>query len=149
VVDGQIFVKQIYEALRNSPVWDETLFILTFDEAGGYADHVPPPTNVPPGDNLTYTETVPDGKNFTFNFTRLGVRVPTWMISPWVGKGVVEHEGRNNGGIYSHTTIIRFVEDLFGLPSLTPRVASSATFEHLILDEKRETVKDLANPISF
>ena len=149
MTDGQTFLKQIYEALRNSPQWDELLYIVSFDEAGGYADHVPPPTNVPPGDNLTYTETAPDGKNVTFDFTRLGVRVPTWLISPWVGKGIVEHEGQNSGGTYSHTSIIHFVENLFGLEPLTPRVADSATFEHLILDKKRETVKDLPNPIEF
>ena len=40
----------------------------------GFSDHVPPPVGVPNPDNLTYTETAADGKKYTFNFTRLGVR---------------------------------------------------------------------------
>ena len=147
--DGQVFVKSIYEALRASPQWDETLFILTFDEHGGFADHVPPPKNVPPGDNITYTELALDGQNFTFDFTRLGVRVPTYLISPWVAKGVIEHEGTNNGGVYTHTSILAFLRNLWGLDTLTPRVGFSSTFEHLILDKKRETLKTLPTPFEF
>ncbi|KAB8299946.1 hypothetical protein EYC80_000188 [Monilinia laxa] len=118
---GENFIKQIYEALRSSPQWNETLFILTFDEHGGFGDHVPPPTNVPAGDNLTYTETAPDGKPMTFDFKRLGIRVPTLLISPWVGKGIVEKKGRNKGGEYTHTSIIAFLDELWGLEPLTPR----------------------------
>ena len=147
--DGQVFVKSIYEALRASPQWDETLFILTFDEHGGFADHVPPPKNVPAGDNITYTELALDGQNFTFDFTRLGVRVPTYLISPWVAKGVIEHEGTNNGGVYTHTSILAFLRNLWGLDTLTPRVGFSSTFEHLILDKKRETLKTLPTPFEF
>lgn len=43
IYDGEVFIKSIYEALRAGPQWNETLFILTFDEHGGFADHVPPP----------------------------------------------------------------------------------------------------------
>jgi phospholipase C len=79
---GETFVKLIYETLRNSPQWNETLFILTFDEHGGFGDHVQPPVDVPAGDNLIWTETAQDGKNVSFDFTRLGIRVPTMVISP-------------------------------------------------------------------
>jgi phospholipase C len=94
VTDGEMFIKKVYESLRASPQWNETFFIMVFDEHGGFADHVPPPTNVPAGDNLKYTEAAPDGKNVTFDFTRLGVRVPALVISPWVGKGVIEERDR-------------------------------------------------------
>ncbi len=137
ITDGEAFIKKIYEALRASPDWDSTLFLLTFDEHGGFADHVPPPVNVPAGDSLTYTETSPDGKNMTFDFTRLGIRVPTLLISPWVGKGVVEHKGSNAGGEYTHTSLPAFLSKLWNLDNLTPRTAYSATFEHLITDEYR------------
>lgn len=112
-------------------------FILTFDEHGGFGDHVPPPVQVPAGDNLTYTETAADGQNITFDFTRLGARVPTLLISPWLGKGLVENKGINNGGEYSHTSILNFLSELWGIEKLTPRVEWSSTFEHLILDEIR------------
>jgi phospholipase C len=147
--DGQVFVKTIYEALRASPQWEQTLFILTFDEHGGFADHVPPPENVPAGDSITYTETALDGKPVTFDFTRLGVRVPTYLISPWVAKGFIEHEGKNSGGVYTHTSILAFLANLWGLDTLTPRVGFSSTFEHLILEKKRETIKKLPTPFQF
>lgn len=51
-----------------------SLFILNFDEHGGFADHVPPPVNVPqPDDKITFTGES-DGHNVTYDFTRLGVR---------------------------------------------------------------------------
>ena len=89
---GEAWTKEIYEAVRGSPQWNNTLFIITFDEHGvcnkffqirflpiyqssqGFSDHVPPPVGVPNPDNLTYTETAADGKKYTFDFTRLGVR---------------------------------------------------------------------------
>ncbi|KAJ4418536.1 hypothetical protein N0V82_005516 [Gnomoniopsis sp. IMI 355080] len=134
---GETFIKGIYEAVRNSPQWNTTLFILTFDEHGGFGDHVPPPVGVPAGDNLTYTETAQDGQNITFAFDRLGIRVPTVLISPWVGKGLIENKGQNFGGEYSHTSILNFLSELWGIEKLTPRVESSATFEHLFLDTIR------------
>ncbi|RAL67794.1 hypothetical protein DID88_008521 [Monilinia fructigena] len=145
---GENFIKQIYEALRSSPQWNETLFILTFDEHGGFGDHVPPPTNVPAGDSLTYTETAPDGKPMTFDFKRLGIRVPTLLISPWVGKGIVEKKGRNKGGEYTHTSIIAFLDELWGLEPLTPRVSWSSTFEELITNRLRtDTPVTLPDPL--
>lgn len=92
---------------------------------------------VPAGDSLTYTETAQDGQNITFAFDRLGIRVPTVLISPWVGKGLVENKGQNFGGEYSHTSILNFLSELWGVEKLTPRVESSATFEHLFLDTIR------------
>ncbi|PQE08487.1 phosphatidylglycerol specific phospholipase protein [Rutstroemia sp. NJR-2017a BBW] len=147
---GENFIKGIYEAVRNSPQWNETLFILTFDEHGGFGDHVPPPVNVPAGDDLTHTEVAPDGKNMTFDFKRLGIRVPTLLISPWVGKGIVENKGRNNGGEYTHTSILNFLGELWGLAPLTPRVSWSATFEHLITSKYRSnTPATLPNPFPY
>ncbi|KAK9240058.1 phosphoesterase [Lipomyces kononenkoae] len=150
VTTGENFIKGIYEALRTSPQWESTLFILTFDEHGGFADHVPPPVGVPAGDNLTYTEVSPDGKNMTFNFERLGIRVPTLVISPWVERGVIEHKGRNNGGEYSHTSIPAFIAKLWNLDNLTPRTEYSSTFEHLITDDFRDdTPMTLPNPYPY
>lgn len=147
---GENFIKGIYEAVRNSPQWKETLFILTFDEHGGFADHVPPPVNVPAGDDICYTETAHDGKNITFEFKRLGIRVPTLLISPWVGKGVIEHKGQNKGGEYTHTSILGFLNELWGLESLTPRVSWSSTFEHLITNQFRaDTPTQLPNPFPY
>lgn len=76
---GELLIKQVYNAVRNSPQWNTTLLIITFDEHGGFYDHVPPPMNVPNPDGL-------NSKDPAFNFDRLGVRVPTLMISPWINK---------------------------------------------------------------
>jgi phospholipase C len=147
---GEGFIKRIYETLRSSPQWHETLFILTFDENGGFADHVPPPVNVPAGDSLTYTETAPDGNPVTFDFTRLGVRVPTVLISPWVGKGVIETEAKGQEGAYTHTSILAFLAKLWDLDVLTPRVAYSPSFDGLIGDHFRDdTPTKLPNPVVF
>ncbi|KAJ6028361.1 hypothetical protein N7540_003937 [Penicillium herquei] len=134
---GESFVKGIYEAVRNSPQWNETLFILTWDEHGGFADHVPPPMNVPPGDSLPYTERAADGEDYTFHFNRLGVRVPTVLISPWVGKGLIQNrpDGENE---FTHTSILKTLSELWDLDILTPRVEWSPSFKHMITDEFRD-----------
>lgn len=147
---GEGFVKSIYEAVRASPQWDETLFILTFDEHGGFADHVSPPEGVPPGDSLTYTEDAGDGKPTTFHFDRLGIRVPTVLMSPWVGKGVLQNRPSDQSGEYSHTSILKFLSHLWDLDILTPRVEWSSSFEHLITNKYRDdTPTSLPEPADF
>ncbi|XP_047251367.1 non-specific phospholipase C2 isoform X2 [Capsicum annuum] len=82
VYQGQMFVKEVYETLRASPQWNQTLFVITYDEHGGFFDHVPTPVSgVPSPDGIVGPEP------FDFKFDRLGVRVPTIMISPWIEKG--------------------------------------------------------------
>ncbi|KAL4905461.1 phosphoesterase [Aspergillus multicolor] len=149
---GEGFVKSIYEAIRNSPQWNETLFILTFDEHGGFADHVAPPENVPPGDELPYTEVARDGQPTTFHFDRLGIRVPTILISPWVEKGAVVHAPalKKEKGEYTHTSILKYVSELWGLEILTPRVEWSASFGDLIQKKLRDdTPAQLPEPVIF
>ncbi|ONM30832.1 Non-specific phospholipase C6 [Zea mays] len=79
VANGQRLVKDVYEALRASPQWNQTLLIVTYDEHGGFYDHVATPTAGVPS---------PDGIRgpppFFFKFDRLGVRVPTIMTLPEV-----------------------------------------------------------------
>ncbi|KAL4924958.1 putative phosphatidylglycerol specific phospholipase [Aspergillus undulatus] len=147
---GEDFIKGIYEALRSGPQWNETLFILTFDEHGGFADHVPPPENVPAGDDIPYTEVAKDGKATTFHFDRLGIRVPTLLISPWVGKGVVEHSPVKESGEYTHTSILKYAAELWGLDILGPRVEWSPSFGRLIQKKLRgDTPVKLPEPVVF
>jgi phospholipase C len=146
---GENFVKSIYEAVRNSPQWNETLFILTWDEHGGFADHVSPPTDVPAGDSLTYTETARDGEPYTFHFDRLGIRVPTVLISPWVSKGLVQHKP-SDGNEFTHTSILKFVSELWGLDSLSPRVDWSPSFGNLVTNSFRsDTPEKLPDAADF
>ena len=82
VANGQKLVKEVYETLRSSPQWNETLLVITYDEHGGFYDHVKTPfVGIPNPDGNTGP-----APGF-FKFDRLGVRVPTIMVSPWIQKG--------------------------------------------------------------
>jgi len=128
---GEALIKEIYEAVRSSPSWEETLLLITFDEHGGYYDHVLPPDQGVPN---------PDGKVADgINFDRLGVRVPTIAISPWIKKGTIVHgpKGPFKTSQYEHSSIAATVKKLFGLKSfLTRRDRWAGTFEHLWADSK-------------
>ena len=84
VREGEELVKRVYEAIRASHFWADTLLIVTFDEHGGFYDHVPPPPAVPTGDDQRYNDPANQ-----FNFDRLGVRVPTIVASPFTQKNTV------------------------------------------------------------
>ncbi|KAF7025528.1 hypothetical protein CFC21_037700 [Triticum aestivum] len=113
VYQGQMFVKEVYETLRASPQWNETLMILTYDEHGGFFDHVPTPVDgVPSPDDII------GSPPYNFAFNRLGVRVLAIMISPWIEKGTVVH-GPNGSPTptsqYEHSSIPATVKKLFNL----------------------------------
>jgi phospholipase C len=113
---GEYLIAEVYEALRSSKFWKNSLLLVVYDEHGGFYDHVSPPDQVPN----------PDGKvsiDPPFDFTRLGVRVPAVIISPWVGKGEVDST------LYEHASIPATARSLFGLPmALTARDQAANTF---------------------
>jgi phospholipase C len=131
---GEALYKDIYEALRASPQWNETLFIITYDEHGGFYDHVPPPQNgipAPEDGEVSY----PDKD---FKFDRLGVRIPTLLISPWIQKGMILGAPPTSSkptptSEYTLTSIMATVRKLLDMksPALTKRDAWSATFEQV------------------
>jgi phospholipase C len=87
VLDGERLMKTVYEALRASPLWNETVLLITYDEHGGFADFsVPPIQGVPNPDGIPCRDC-----GIPFNFDRLGVRIPYLAISPWIAKGTVIH----------------------------------------------------------
>ncbi|KAL7120777.1 hypothetical protein ACP275_02G143500 [Erythranthe tilingii] len=130
VCHGQKFVKEVYEALRSSPQWNEMLFIIIYDEHGGFFDHVPTPvTGVPSPDGIIGPEP------YNFRFNRLGVRVPAIMISPWIEKGTVLHgpTGPYPTSEFEHSSIPATVKKIFNLDGfLTKRDAWAGTFETVI-----------------
>jgi phospholipase C len=128
ITQGERFLKDVYETIRNSPHWEKSLLIITYDEHGGFYDHVSPPATVHPGDSITD----PSNNHNHFNFQQLGVRVPTIIVSPLISKGLIDHL------VYDHTSVLATVEKLFQLGSLTKRDASANTLNHLfILDSPR------------
>ncbi|GAB2277097.1 Phosphatidylglycerol/phosphatidylinositol transfer protein [Dionaea muscipula] len=132
VYRGQMFIKEVYETLRGSPQWNQTLLIITYDEHGGFYDHVPTPVRgVPSPDGIVGEDP------YKFKFDRLGVRVPTIMVSPWIDKGTVVNKanGPTPTSEYEHSSIPASVKKLFNLssPFLTRRDAWAGTFEGIIL----------------
>ncbi|KAJ5124129.1 uncharacterized protein N7515_007954 [Penicillium bovifimosum] len=150
---GQVLVKQVYDAVRASPQWDKTLLLITFDETGGFFDHVAPPLAVRP-DDKSYTESAPDGSKYTLNFDRLGGRMPTWLVSPYTPRGHVENYGTDQvtgkSSSYSATSVLKTLGYLWDLKDMSPRVEHSPAFDHLIgTKARRSTPATLKNPHPF
>jgi phospholipase C len=121
VTRGEALIKQVYETIRNSPHWESSLLIITYDEHGGFYDHVPPPPTVAPGD----TPTDPENNLFSFDFKQLGVRVPAIVVSPLIPRGTIDHT------VYDHTSALATVENIFGLLPLTNRDKVAHSLNHL------------------
>ena len=116
---GAFYAQQILEALTSNPaVWRKTLLILTYDENGGFFDHVSPPMAPPgtPGEYLSQLALAirPEATGMAGPIG-LGPRVPTMLISPFTRGGYVSSE------TFDHTSILRFLETRFGVevPNLT------------------------------
>jgi phospholipase C len=126
---GDRLVADVYEALRqNEQLWAKTMFILTFDEHGGFYDHViPPAVDNPDGVVGQKSSRAP-----AFGFDRLGLRVPAMIASPWVAKGQIAHDE------FRHTSIIATVREVFGLGGpLTRRDDSAQTLSGLLTNSPR------------
>ena len=119
VLAGELLIERVYNAVRNGEDWHQTLLIITFDEHGGCYDHVPPPAAIPPDPKA------PVGEQ-DFKFDRLGVRVPTVMVSPYIKRGIVVSD------THDHTSILRLVGDRWDLKPLTERDKQANTFEKVL-----------------
>lgn len=91
VTVGMGIQRELITTLQQSPAWAGAAYILTYDESGGFFDHVPPPK---------------------LDAYGLGVRVPAWVISPFARPGHVE------ATLYEHASVLKFIETVFGLPTL-------------------------------
>ena len=117
---GQVMMASVYEALARSPQWDRCLFIITYDEHGGFFDHVPPPKAA--------DDRADEG------FDQLGFRVPSAVIGPYVKAGVASHT------LYDHTSILAFVQRLWGLRPLTARDANANDLTDMLDTGRLEAV---------
>jgi phospholipase C len=123
---GEQLMYDVYQAIRHGKGWERTLLILTYDEHGGCYDHVPPPQAVPP-------DAAHPAGQYDFKFDRLGVRLPTVLISPYIEPGTVVHT------TFDHSSIIKTVCNRWGLPHLTERdKAAYDLSEALTLDKPRD-----------
>jgi phospholipase C len=118
---GQNLIATVYNAIRgNEILWRETLLVVTYDEHGGFYDHVPPPAAIHPGGI--------DMKEWTFD--SLGLRVPAILVSPYVEQGIFS-------GQLEHSSILRFLIDRFKLDRLTERTDSVGSFASAISENFR------------
>jgi phospholipase C len=106
--NGQVFLNDVYNAVRSSPNWRNTVLVITYDEWGGFFDHVPPTTAPIPPASAAAGDT--DGLR--------GFRIPTFIISPW-SQAEVSHE------VFDHTSILRMIEWRWHIDPLTVRDATA------------------------
>ena len=129
---GERLISSIYNELRSNPkVFEKTVFVVTFDEHGGFYDHVPPPKTVNP-----------DGAKWkgNFDFDLLGVRVPTLIISPWIAKHTVDET------VYDHTSLIQTARTRF-VPQQKPLTKRDAAAIPLALHKLLTTTLRAPNQL--
>lgn len=124
---GQLFLSTVYNTLAQSPQWNNCLLVVTYDEHGGFYDHVAPPT--------TADDRAADG------FDQLGFRVPTLVAGPYVKPGYT------SSVTYDHTSALAHIESMFGLEPLTARDAAANDLTDCI-DLERLDARDPLPPIS-
>jgi phospholipase C len=139
VARGEALIKQTYEAIRSSPVWDTSILIVTWDEHGGFYDHMPPGEAPPPSDGASGAF----NKN-GFTFDLYGPRVPALVISPLIPKNLVDHR------LYDHSSIPATLESLFGLTPLTARDRNARNVNTLctLPFARTDTPETLPDPVS-
>jgi phospholipase C len=119
LIGGERLLARVYDAVRTSSAptgsnWSNTALLVTFDEHGGTFDHVPPPAAVPPDASPP---------ELGFGFDRLGVRVPTILVSAWTDPGVVVSDP------FQGTSLVRTLRDWWDLGApLTRRDAEAPSF---------------------
>jgi phospholipase C len=112
---GEYFMSTIYNAVTQSPAWPRTLLIFTFDEWGGFFDHVSPPA----------------ANDVKPEYQQRGFRIPCVLVSPFARRGRVDH------GVYDHTSILRLIEWRFGLEPLSTRDAEATNLANALDFSKR------------
>jgi len=127
--NGEVFLNAIYQAVTTSPNWANTIIVITFDEWGGFFDHVAPTkAPIPPTDAALGS----DGLR--------GFRVPTLVISPWSPRATVSH------GLYDHTSILKMIEWRWSLRALSVRDANANNLAE-VLDFSRPNLSAPAFPV--
>ena len=129
VQKGAAYIKSIIDALMGSSAWKDSVFFFSFDEYGGFYDHVPPVQTVSPdgikpmlgsNDVCTAGNTSAGGPLDMCDFDITGYRLPNFVVSPFSRPHYVDHQNIDT------TAILTFIEKRFGLSALTKRDAAQA-----------------------
>ncbi|HET7529411.1 MAG TPA: alkaline phosphatase family protein [Mycobacteriales bacterium] len=125
ILRGQAFVSLVAQAIVNSPLWSRTALVVTYDEWGGFFDHVAPPQ-------------LPDDRPVSggdFDHSQAGFRVPAFVLSPYARRGAIQ--GAPASGAFDHTSMLKFAQWRWNLAPLSPRVDAAANIADVL---------DFANP---
>jgi phospholipase C len=106
---GERFLSQIYSAVSGGPSWRNTVLIVTYDEWGGFFDHVPPPAG-----SVTSAE-----RALGYTDGLRGFRIPVMLASPMARRGEIAHT------VFDHTSILKLIEWRWSLDPLTDRDAQA------------------------
>ncbi|HEY2506791.1 MAG TPA: alkaline phosphatase family protein [Streptosporangiaceae bacterium] len=143
---GERFIADAYHALASAGYLDNTVFVVTFDEWGGFYDHVPPPHVIDKTDPSTVDHTgdstTPTDGQLVPDYTQLGFRVPAIVVSN-LARPRVDHDGP-----YEHTSTLKLIEKTFGLQPLTARDANAEDLGQVLEREPRHGVPAGAIPTS-
>jgi phospholipase C len=112
---GEAWAYSVVQAVLQSPLWPRTLLIYTYDEHGGYYDHVAPPRAIPP-DNIAPKLSPGDPVG---GYDMYGPRVPAVVVSPY------SRPASTTNVIHDHTSILATIEAKWNLPALTRRDANA------------------------
>ncbi len=112
---GDQFLAGIVNAMMAGPQWPKSMLIWTYDEWGGWYDHVPPPAAIPPDDVLPALSP----NQVPGRFDQYGFRVPAGVVSPYASRDYVSHR------LYDHTSVLKTLERKWNLPALTRRDANA------------------------
>jgi phospholipase C len=122
ITDGMKWTVEQLQALAAGPYWDSSVVFLTYDDWGGWFDHVTPPV-LEKWDSKMAQRKQDEFPQFNGEPFRLGSRVPCLVISPWAKSGYISTVR------HSHVSLVRFCEDLFHLPTLNQRDAAADGME--------------------
>ena len=128
---GEAFTASLFDAASASPAWSSMLFVIVWDEGGGFYDHVPPPAAAIPDDIPPDIHVPPDEPG---GYDRYGFRVPCLAASPFAKPGHV------SSVVYDHTSVVATIEHKWNLPALTRRDAAASPLTDFI---------DLGKPPAF
>jgi phospholipase C len=145
MLHGQYLVKRVYDALRSNPeVWNHTLFVITYDEHGGFFDHVVPPVVETYRNPLVIGESgSPRSNGADHTDVFMGLRVPAFLVSPYVKKGSIVKTKLD------HTSILKSILARFcgkKKPYISQRVKYANSLERAITSEFRE-IKSEPDPL--
>jgi phospholipase C len=143
---GERFIADTYHALAGAGYLDNTVLVITFDEWGGFFDHVRPPQVIddtdPASVNHSGDSSTPTDGQLIPDYTQLGFRVPAIVVSNLARRRVA------HAGPFEHTSTLKLIESTFGLQPLTARDANAMDLREVLRHKVRHPVPASAIPTS-